>query len=196
MIYLNNVALLQAALQFVSKEESRPALQYVRLEPAEGEGLLLTATDGRCLFHAFDPRGYLTDAQSVSVRPGAKVPARLWKGGPGTVEDGLLVTTAEDFVPLEVSENEFPDYRQITWAGLEVERAHYNPDLLKRFNDVGARLHGSNNKVGKLYARVTPHGLGPGVVHFPKGVQALGLIMPMRTDHADFEMLGGYWRST
>ena len=180
--------LYNIAWPFVSKDDDRPYLTGVLVEPHQKGGVLLVATDGHALICIHDPSGSAEKQAIIKLKPvgGRKLASRstiVVDGGSATFErDGLPIDLFHD---AEV-DGKFPDWRRVVpQHGDPVGGSVIAPHLLARMARVGERLRARAMQI--VFAEED----GPGLVLWRSVDHAFGVVMPMR--YETFE-LPAFWR--
>lgn len=173
-------ALFVTAARFTSKEQTRPYLHGVYIEPAAGGGILLTATDGHRLFHGFDPEG-TAPAPAIIVPEKAKLPAPWSKPGPLTIDlaAGIMRHPGGGTMGARLEkEYTFPDYPRVIPAEFSGEAAHFNASYTGDLGDVANILQ----KGAQPF--IVHNGNNAALVLFGDRRDCFGILMPMRA-HID-----------
>lgn len=174
-ITIADPTLFCAATLCTGKEQTRPYLQGVFIQPATGGGILLTATDGHTLFHAHDPAG-TTDRAAIVAPDKGKLPAPWAKGGVITIDTAQGVmrhTTGGLTTGCREVGGTFPDYQRVIPQELSGEVAQFNPALVARFGDIAGILEKGN------FPGIAWNGDGPALVTFARR-DCFGVMMPFR----------------
>ena len=175
MITINDPALFCAAALCTGKEQTRPYLHGVYIQPATGGGILMTATDGHVLFHAHDPAGSAPRA-AIVVPDKAKIPAPWAKAGTLTIDldQGIMRhTTGNLTAGCREDKGTFPYYPNVIPREISGEVAQFNPDFVARFGDIANIL-----KKGS-FPGIAWNGDGPALVTFARR-DCFGVMMPLR----------------
>lgn len=176
-IILADPTLFAAALRFLSSEETRYYLHGVYLEPAEGGGALLSATDGRVMFHGYDDLALFPgELGPVNIIPEKrKLPAACLKQN-ASIEIDLIGggITCGDFSMgfVRAQEDYFPPYRNVWPKEREPEQTpvQYKPKDVRCLADAAKIL-------GVDHPHIRPNGSEAAWVTFDRQ-DAFGLIMP------------------
>lgn len=180
MFTIADPALFCAAALCTGKEQTRPYLHGVYIQPATGGGLLLTATDGHILFHGHDPNGSAPRA-AIIVPDKGKLPAPWAKGGTLTIDlaQGIMRhTTGGLTTGCREDGGTFPYYPNVIPREFSGEVAQFNPALVARFGEIAGILG-----KGTLPA-IRHNGLSAALVTFPRR-DCFGVMMPMRIREQD-----------
>jgi len=175
MFTIADPALFCAAALCTGKEQTRPYLHGVFIQPATGGGLLLTATDGLILFHGYDPNGSAPRA-AIVVPDKAKLPAPWAKVGTLTIDtaNGVMRhTTGGLTAGCREDKGTFPYYPNVIPREFSGEVAQFNPALLARFGDIANIL-----KKGS-FPGIAWNGDSPALVTFARR-DCFGVMMPLR----------------
>lgn len=175
MITINDPALFVAAALCTSKEQTRPYLHGVYVQPAIGGGILLTATDAHILFHGYDPHG-TAERAAIVVPDKSKLPAPWAKGGAITVDlaqDIMRHTTGGLIAGCREECGSFPNYPNIIPREFSGKVAQFNPALVARFGDIAQILTKGS------FPGVHHNGDSPALVTFDRR-DCFGVIMPIR----------------
>lgn len=178
-IVIADPRLLCAALLFTSTEQTRPYLHGVYIEPAKGGGVLLTATDGAKLFHAFDEDGQC-DRAAIVVPEKTKLPAPWQRGGAiwiDTEAGTMRHDGAGAVMGAKLYDDAFPDYRRVVPREYSGEIAQFDPARFAAFAAVAKIL-------GDRAVLVSHNGEGPALVTFAAEPRCYGVLMPFRTGDA------------
>jgi hypothetical protein len=167
--------LFVAAARFTGKEQTRPYLHGVYIEPAAGGGILLTATDGHRLFHGFDPEG-IAPAPALIVPEKAKLPAPWSKPGPLTIDLAAGVMRHPDggTMGARLDDGRFPDYSRVIPQEFTGEAAHFNASYIGDLGDVANMLEKGSQPF------IVHNGLDAALVLFGARRDCFGVLMPMR----------------
>jgi len=168
-------ALFVAATRFASKEQTRPYLHGVYIEPAAGGGILLTATDGHRLFHAHDPDGS-APTPAIIVPEKAKLPAPWCKPGPITIDLAAGIMRHPDGGTMGAKQMafSFPDYSRVIPQEFTGEAAHFNAAYIGDLGDVANVLQKG------AQPHIVHNGLSAALVLFGARRDCFGVLMPMR----------------
>lgn len=169
-------ALFAAATRFASKEQARPYLHGIYIEPAAGGGILLTATDGHRLFHAHDPNG-TAPAPAIIVPEKGKLPAPWSKPGTLTIDLAAGIMRHPDGGTMGArheKEYTFPDYPRVIPAEFSGEAAHFNASYIGDLGDVATILQ----KGAQPF--IVHNGDSAALVLFGARRDCFGILMPMR----------------
>ena len=180
MFTIADPALFCAAALCTGKEQTRPYLHGVYIQPATGGGLLLTATDGHILFHGHDPNGSAPRA-AIIVPDKGKLPAPWAKAGTLTIDtaNGVMRhTTGGLTTGCREIDGTFPEYQRVIPQEFSGEVAQFNPALVARFGEIAGIL-----EKGTLPA-IRHNGLSAALVTFPRR-DCFGVMMPMRIREQD-----------
>lgn len=185
-IMISDSALFAAAMVFVSDEQARWYLHGVHIEPAEGGGILLSATDGTALFRAYDAEGSAT-APCIVAMAGGKPPAG-WHNKPGLLEiDTEAGTARHATAPLCGVRNvdgAFPDVLRVIPREFSGEVAQFGWHVLDKVRSA-ARILGRRRTGGDGKAVcITHNGAGPAMVTFPGHDDCFAIMTPYRLDEA------------
>ena len=175
MFTIADPALFCAAALCTGKEQTRPYLHGVYIQPATGGGLLLTATDGHILFHGHDPNG-TAERAAIVVPDKGKLPAPWAKGGAITIDlaQGIMRhTTGGLTAGCREDGGTFPYYPNVIPREFSGEVAQFNPALVARFGDIAQIL-----KKGS-FPGIAWNGDGPALVTFARR-DCFGVVMPLR----------------
>lgn len=176
-ITINDPALFCAATFCTGKEQTRPYLHGVYVQPATGGGILLTATDGHTLFHAHDPAG-TTERAAIIVPDKGKLPAPWAKGGTITIDlaQGIMRhTTGGLTAGCREDGGTFPYYPNVIPRDFSGEVSQFNPALVARFGDIAQILTKGS------FPGIQHNGNGPALVTFARR-DCFGVVMPIRTN--------------
>lgn len=180
MFTIADPALFCAAALCTGKEQTRPYLHGVYIQPATGGGLLLTATDSHVLFHGHDPNGSAPRAAIVAPDKG-KLPAPWAKAGTLTIDtaNGVMRhTTGGLTTGCREIDGTFLDYQLVIPREFSGEVGQFNPALVARFGDIA-------NILGKgIIPAIRHNGLSAALVTFPRR-DCFGVMMPMRIREQD-----------
>jgi len=176
-------ALFVAAARFTSKEQTRPYLHGVYIEPAAGGGILLTATDGHRLFHGFDPKG-TAPAPAIIVPEKAKLPAPWSKPAPLAIDlaAGIMRHPDGGAMGAKQYKGEFPAYSRIIPTEYSGTVGHFNPAYIADFGDAANILQKG------AYPWIKHNGESPALVLFGARRDCFGVLMPMRARDFNFDM--------
>jgi hypothetical protein len=182
--------------------DGRPSIQGVRVEPAEGGGVVAVATDGHRMFVAHDPAGFIEEPAVLrldgAVRmlfldcrraapPALVAEYPLIAGGPSrlTVEKCDPEAPNDTDLPAAVwvdvilTGSGFPDWRRMfdVFAPSQ-EQAGFQARYLSDFKDAACWAGGAANAP----MRIISGGDGPALVQptYAKYAQWCALLMPMR----------------
>lgn len=187
-IVISDPALFFAASLFVGREEDRRYFHGIYVQPAEGGGILLTATDGKALFRAFDPEGTTPAPLTVSV--GSKLSAAWAKAGSVWIDTDAGIARHSVVGPVRIAAIDvvFPD------AVIGVIPREFS-GAIAQFNPVDhARLASAAKAImrtkwgGPPVVRMTHNGFGPALATFPGRDDCFGIVMPMRGVDAPEDM--------
>jgi len=172
-------ALFVAAARFTGKEQTRPYLHGVYIEPAAGGGILLTATDGHRLFHGFDPEG-TAPAPALIVPEKAKLPAAWGRPAPITIDlaAGIMRHPDGGTMGARLDDGRFPDYSRVIPQEFTGEAAHFNASYIGDLGDVANILQKG------AQPQIVHNGLNAALVLFGARRDCFGILMPMRA-HID-----------
>lgn len=177
-IVISDPALFCAAALFTSSEQTRPYLHGVYIEPAEGGGVLLTATDDHKLFHAYDPEGVCSAATIIKPEK-AKMPPAWAKPGAIWIDRAAGTMTHDRTQSVMgatiLHDCTFPDYRRVVPKEFSGEVGQFDLAQLAAFAAVSKLLDGSK-------ARVSHNGDGPALLTFGGHRAGYGILMPLRTN--------------
>ena len=174
MITINDPTLFLAATLCAGKEQTRPYLHGVYIQPATGGGILLTATDGHILFHGHDPHG-TAERAAIVVPDKSKLPAPWAKGGTITIDlaQGVMRhTTGGLTAGCREETGSFFDYPNIIPREFSGKVAQFNPALVARFGDI-AKILAKGSSPG-----IRHNGNGPALVTFDRR-DCFGVVMPI-----------------
>lgn len=174
MITINDPTLFVAATLCTGKEQTRPYLHGVYIQPATGGGILLTATDAHILFHGYDPHG-TAERAAIVVPDKGKLPAPWAKGGTITIDlaQGIMRhTTGGLTTGCREDGGTFPYYPNIIPGQFSGEVAQFNPRLLARFGDIAQILGTKGSLPG-----IRHNGSSPALITFDRR-DCFGVIMP------------------
>ena len=174
MITINDPTLFVAATLCTSKEQTRPYLHGVYVQPAIGGGILLTATDAHILFHGYDPQG-TAERAAIVVPDKGKLPAAWAKGGAITIdfEQGIMRRkTGTLTAGCREESGSFPPYPNIIPREFSGKVAQFNPALVARFGDIAQILTKGS------FPGVHHNGDAPALVTFDRR-DCFGVIMPI-----------------
>ena len=176
MITIKDPALFCAALLSVSKEQTRPYLHGVYIQPATGGGILMTATDGHILFHGHDPQG-TAERAAIVVPDKGKLPAPWAKGGAITIDLAQGIMRANGGLTAGCREDggAFPYYPNVIPREFSGEVAQFNPALVARFGDIAQILAKGS------FPGIRHNGNGPALVTFARR-DCFGVVMPIRAN--------------
>jgi len=168
-------ALFVAAARFTGKEQTRPYLHGVYIEPAAGGGILLTATDGHRLFHGFDPEG-TAPAPAIIVPEKAKLPTAWSRHAFITIDlaAGIMRHPDGGTMGARLDDGRFPDYSRVIPQEFTGEAAHFNASYIGDLGDVANILQ----KGAQPF--IVHNGLIPALVLFGARRDCFGVLMPMR----------------
>jgi DNA polymerase III sliding clamp (beta) subunit (PCNA family) len=168
-------ALFAAAARFTSKEQTRPYLHGVYIEPAAGGGILLTATDGHRLFHGYDPKG-TAPAPAIIVPEKAKLPAPWSKPAPLTIDlaAGIMRHPDGGTMGARLDDGRFPGYNLVIPQEFTGEVSHFNAAYIGDLGDVANILE----KGAQPF--IVHNGLSAALVLFGARRDCFGVLMPMR----------------
>ena len=175
MFTIADPALFCAAVLCTGKEQTRPYLHGVYIQPATGGGLLLTATDSHILFHGHDPNGSAPRA-AIVVPDKGKLPAPWAKGGTLTIDTAQGVmrhTTGGLTTDCREIDGSFPEYQRVIPQEFSGEVAQFDPALVARFGEI-ANILGKGGFPGIAW-----NGDGPTLVTFARR-DCFGVMMPLR----------------
>ena len=172
-------ALFAAAARFTGKEQTRPYLHGVYIEPAAGGGILLTATDGHRLFHGFDPEG-TAPAPALIVPEKAKLPAAWGRPAPITIDlaAGIMRHPDGGTMGARLDDGRFPDYSRVIPQEFTGEAAHFNASYIGDLGDVANMLEKGSQPF------IVHNGGDAAIVLFGDRRDCFGILMPMRA-HID-----------
>jgi DNA polymerase-3 subunit beta len=187
-----NISTLSALLPHAAKQDVRFYLCGIYINPTRGHAV---ATDGHRLLmvkiaqNADMPAFIMDRKQCQDICKAGK-----GRGAPTTVELTCSADTSKPYVSATVGGNTFsapaidgtfPSYDMVIKPELPVELAQYNPAFMLDMEESFQVLTGHTPKNGGISCIVRPHGqLGAAMVYAP-GVDALGLVMPVRAEAAD-----------
>ncbi len=178
-IVIADPRLLCAALLFTSTEQTRPYLHGVYVEPAQGGGVLLTATDGAKLFHALDEGGQC-DRAAIVVPEKTKLPA-VWQRKGAIWIDTEAGTMRHDGAGVIMGAREddgiFPGYRRVVPREYSGEVAQFDLAQFAAFAAVAKIL-------GDRAVRVSHNGSGPALMTFADEPRCYGVLAPYRAGDA------------
>jgi hypothetical protein len=176
-ITINDPALFCAANLCTGKEQTRPYLHGVYVQPATGGGILLTATDGHILFHGHDPHG-TAERAAIIVPDKGKLPAPWAKGGTITIDlaQGIMRhTTGGLTAGCREDGGTFPFYPNVIPREFSGEVSQFNPALVARFGDIAQILTKGS------FPGIQHNGNGPALVTFARR-DCFGVVMPIRAN--------------
>lgn len=164
--------LLAAVRHGVDRRIERKYLRGVYIEPLDGGGAILVATNGHILLAGHDPDGFasrgaiietaLTDTQLIKWGGGRKTGARL--------SHHNVTETCRDYT--------FPNWRrvipEVTGKAFETAGQCWHGDYLKRFVTAATRMGGNG---GMSFTQ--PDARSPALVRFSGIPELFGVIMPM-----------------
>lgn len=174
-ITIADPTLFCAATLCTGKEQTRPYLHGVYIQPATGGGILLTATDGHVLFHGHDPNG-TAERAAIVVPDKGKLPAPWAKGGTITIDlaQGIMRhTTGGLTAGCREDGGTFPYYPNVIPREFSGEVSQFRPALVARFGDIANIL-----KKGS-FPGITWNGDGPALITFARR-DCFGVMMPLR----------------
>jgi hypothetical protein len=177
MITINDPTLFVAATLCTGKEQTRPYLHGVYIQPAIGGGILLTATDAHTLFHGYDPQG-TAERAAIVVPDKGKLPAAWAKGGTITIDlaQGIMRhTTGGLTAGCREDGGTFPYYPNVIRREFSGEVSQFNPALVARFGDIAQILTKGS------FPGIQHNGNGPALVTFARR-DCFGVVMPIRTN--------------
>lgn len=184
MITINDPTLFVAATLCTGKEQTRPYLHGVYIQPATGGGILLTATDAHILFHGYDPHG-TAERAAIVVPDKGKLPAPWAKGGTITIDlaQGIMRhTTGGLTAGCREEGGPFPPYPNIIPREFSGEVSQFNPVLVARFGDIAQILAKGS------FPGIRHNGNGPALVTFARR-DCFGVVMPIGAQAVpDFSM--------
>jgi DNA polymerase III sliding clamp (beta) subunit (PCNA family) len=168
-------ALFAAAARFTSKEQTRPYLHGVYIEPAAGGGILLTATDGHRLFHGYDPKG-AAPAPAIIVPEKAKLPAPWSKPAPITIDltAGIMRHPDGGTMGARLDDGRFPRYNLVIPREFTGEVSHFNASYIGDLGDVTNILE----KGAQPF--IVHNGEDAALVLFGARRDCFGVLMPIR----------------
>jgi hypothetical protein len=175
MITINDPTLFVAAALCTGKEQTRPYLHGVYIQPAIGGGILLTATDAHILFHGYDPQG-AAERAAIVVPDKGKLPAAWAKGGTITIdlEQGIMRhTTGTLTAGCREECGSFPNYPNIIPREFSGKVAQFNPALVARFGDIAQILEKGS------FPGIHHNGDAPALVTFNRR-DCFGVVAPIR----------------
>ncbi len=185
MILIDRKKLKAAARFCLPAPDIRLSMTGVLVE-ASPAGVRLVSTDGHVML-VQRAVGETTDTWTGIIPQDALKAALAWKGLktqpvyliPGAPECRLTRDAGEVvvFVPIP---DKFPEYRKAIPAAPDGKPSHYDPDLLVRFKRAAEDLGSARGLFG-----LRPGGNGGGLVCLTE--DAVGIIMPLRTDVVDVE---------
>ena len=173
MITINDPTLFVAATLCTGKEQPRPYLHGVYIQPATGGGILLTATDAHILFHGYDPYG-TAERAAIVVPDNGKLSAPWAKVGAITIdlEQGIMRhTTGGLTAGCREESGSFPDYPNIIPREFSGKVAQFNPARVARFGKIAQIL-----MKGGLPG-IRHNGDSPALITFARR-DCFGVIMP------------------
>ncbi len=164
-------ALFAAAARFTGKEQTRPYLHGVYIEPAAGGGILLTATDGHRLFHGFDPEG-TAPAPALIMPEKAKLPAAWGRPAPITIDlaAGIMRHPDGGTMGARLDDGRFPDYSRVIPQEFTGEAAHFNASYIGDLGDVANILQKG------AQPQIVHNGLNASRIELPKSGCDAGLV--------------------
>lgn len=189
-IVISDAALFAAAVLFMSSEQTRPYLHGVYVEPAEGGGVLLTATDGIKLFHAWNKDGVANAPAIIKPEKPALPPAWSKPGASlwidldaktmacGNGKNRLGIMGAERF------DGTFPDHRRVVPQTFSGEVAQFSLAQLATFHKAAKLLGGHSDNVD-----IGHNGTGPALVRFGVRDDCYGILMSLRPAGGDISTL-------
>jgi len=194
-IVITKPDLFAAAARFMSKEQARPYLQAVAVQPAEQGGALIVSTDGHRLFCGYDEEAQFVNGPAHNCLfqvEKQKLPVAAFKSQM-LILDGTSAAFCdwhdEEYKPLAVDclvaarsvghEWTFPNWRNVlpdmTADTVPQDSYAFNAEYIADFGDIQKRLSGRKDM--PFVARAT--GGNPALVSLGRD-DCFGVIMPMR----------------
>ena len=192
--FLADLRALKAVLTVASDEETRYYLNGVNVEVRK-DGVTYCATDGHRLLVARQ-KGLNPDDVPPFIIPSKLIKSVKLKKSTDLCDitvEGTRVTIhyLGESIGADLIDGTFPDYRRVIPATTNGKHANFNFDYLASFNDA-ARLFRDDTKSNfKAYPIVHHNGDEPALVEFVlderEGIEAVGVIMPVRVKQIKFE---------
>lgn len=184
-----NISTLAALLPHAAAKDVRFYLCGIYINPARGHAV---ATDGHRLLMVKIPQNADMPAFIMDRKQCQDIcKAGKGRGAPTTVELTCSADKSKPYVSATVGGNTFtapavdgtfPSYDMVIKPELRVEAAQYNPAYMLDLEESFQVLAGRVPKNGGVTIIVRPHGTHGAAMVYAPGVDALGLVMPVRQE--------------